>query len=743
MNVNSRKEPAMRSNKLKAWWLSPILCVRVLLVGGLHDLPLAAQAVQGYVDLDNNCACRIAGWARDPTTSSPIQVRIYRDGDTNSGVLVAALVANMLRTDLPFTDQNHGFDTALLNNPGLTDGKNHIINVYGVAQSGATGLLGDAGPLAATGVTLRCGMRNGQSSPPSKYLIGAYYFAGWFRDPKPSGYLQPPGVGPDWRPSFPEREPWTGWYDDQQALVDQEIGLAAAGGLDFFAFDFYTDRPDSLVWGLGSGTEANLNNGLNFYLTSPNKKLLQFAILYINHNPFNITTAAEWNQYTDQWVGYFKDPQYLKIDGKPLFFVWSNNKGFPTQGFLNTLRQKAASAGFPGVLIDTTTAIGSSQQQIWGACYLGADFLSSYNDDPPDSFPAGAMDYSALLSSLPAAWAQFPRYSTIPYAVNVVEGWDRRAWLPNATEPYFVNETPQKFGQLLQQARDFLDMNPTVAFPSFSGPVAITTIYAWNELGEGGYLIPTKVDGDAYLQQGRKVFGKPSSLSAASYRGILSPASIVTAFGSKLATTTQSAPGPSLPPMLGGTTVAVTDSAGTARQASLIYVSPGQLSFIMPDDTAAGYGTISIKSGDGTVTSTPMYLAPVAPGLFSADGSGTGVAAAEALRVSPDGTQTFLPVFQCGANGCSALPIDLGASGDRTYLIFYGTGVRGRSSLTNVTAILGGMQIPVLYVGPQGTYTGLDQANVEIPAALAGKGVVNVVLVVDGYFTNIVTLNIK
>jgi uncharacterized protein (TIGR03437 family) len=53
------------------------------------------------------------------------------------------------------------------------------------------------------------------------------------------------------------------------------------------------------------------------------------------------------------------------------------------------------------------------------------------------------------------------------------------------------------------------------------------------------------------------------------------------------------------------------------------------------------------------------------------------------------------------------------------------------------------MQLPVLYVGPQGTYTGLDQVNVEIPTALAGKGEVNVVLVVDGYFANIVTLNIK
>jgi hypothetical protein len=39
----------------------------------------------------------------------------------------------------------------------------------------------------------------------------------------------------DWRPLFPEREPVIGWYDDQQTLVDQEIDLAAGGGIDFFS----------------------------------------------------------------------------------------------------------------------------------------------------------------------------------------------------------------------------------------------------------------------------------------------------------------------------------------------------------------------------------------------------------------------------------------------------------------------------------------------------------------------------
>jgi uncharacterized protein (TIGR03437 family) len=49
----------------------------------------------------------------------------------------------------------------------------------------------------------------------------------------------------------------------------------------------------------------------------------------------------------------------------------------------------------------------------------------------------------------------------------------------------------------------------------------------------------------------------------------------------------------------------------------------------------------------------------------------------------------------------------------------------------------------VLFAGPQGSFPGLDQVNVEIPNALTGKGEVNVTLAVDGASTNTVSVNIK
>lgn len=100
-----------------------------------------AQVVQGTLDAVNSSTCETAGWARDPQNTNPIQVRIYRDGDLISGTLVATFVANLLRSDLPFSDQNHGFDQTFVTNPLLADGKSHSLYAYGVTASGGTGPL--------------------------------------------------------------------------------------------------------------------------------------------------------------------------------------------------------------------------------------------------------------------------------------------------------------------------------------------------------------------------------------------------------------------------------------------------------------------------------------------------------------------------------------------------------------------------------------------------------------------------
>jgi uncharacterized protein (TIGR03437 family) len=218
----------------------------------------------------------------------------------------------------------------------------------------------------------------------------------------------------------------------------------------------------------------------------------------------------------------------------------------------------------------------------------------------------------------------------------------------------------------------------------------------------------------------------------------LAPESIAVAYGDNFTPALVPAGVQPLPLNLAGLTVTVKDSAGVSRPAGLYYVSPSQVAYVVPKGTAPGVATVTVGSRPSAA-----LIAPVGPGLLSANGSGKGVALAGAVRVSADGTQVLVPVFQCTSAGCTSVPMDLGSPTDTLVLVFYGTGIRGRSSPANAVAQIGGAPARVDYAGAQSQYDGLDQVNVVVPRSLAGAGEVPVVLTVDGITANVVTINIK
>jgi uncharacterized protein (TIGR03437 family) len=236
-----------------------------------------------------------------------------------------------------------------------------------------------------------------------------------------------------------------------------------------------------------------------------------------------------------------------------------------------------------------------------------------------------------------------------------------------------------------------------------------------------------------------------SCASAASYvpGGALAAESIAAGFGQGLATATQNAGATPLPTTLGDVSVSVTDSAGIDRPAPLFFVSAAQINFEVPAGTATGPATVRVLQQNQVVARGQVNIDAVAPGLFTANADGKGVAAALALRVAPDGGQTALEVFHAVQGGYVATPLDLGAATDQVILELFGTGIRGRPALTAVTAKIGGQDAEVLYAGPQGGFAGLDQVNVRLPRSLAGRGAVDVVLTVDGKMANAVTVNIR
>ena len=236
------------------------------------------------------------------------------------------------------------------------------------------------------------------------------------------------------------------------------------------------------------------------------------------------------------------------------------------------------------------------------------------------------------------------------------------------------------------------------------------------------------------------------TVSAASYHLTgLSSDSIATSFGTGLATASIAATTLPLPTEIAGTTVKVKDSAGTERLAPLLYVSPTQVNYLIPVGTALGAATVTITSGGGSVSSGIVLIKPVAPSLFAANGDGQGVAAALALRVKADGSQSYEEVVQFDAvqNRFIARPIDLGPESDQVYLVLFGTGIRSRSSLSAVIATIGGAYAAVSFAGMQQDFEGLDQVNVLVPRSLMGRGEVDVLLTVEAQMANPVRIQIK
>jgi uncharacterized protein (TIGR03437 family) len=243
--------------------------------------------------------------------------------------------------------------------------------------------------------------------------------------------------------------------------------------------------------------------------------------------------------------------------------------------------------------------------------------------------------------------------------------------------------------------------------------------------------------------------GAASIASAASYdTSQLAGESIASAFGEGLATGTEGAT-LSLPTSLAGTSVTLIDSASAERLSPLFYVSPTQVNYLVPQGTSLGGATVKIISGSGDIATGAIQIARVAPGLFSANADGQGVASAVALRVKPDNSQSYEPVLQIDSsqNKFIALPIDLGpnlgGASDQVYLILFGSGLRFRSALSEVKVEIGGIDAPVVFAGAQGAFAGLDQINVLLPRGLAGRGEVDIKLTIEGSMANTVKIGVK
>ncbi len=228
-------------------------------------------------------------------------------------------------------------------------------------------------------------------------------------------------------------------------------------------------------------------------------------------------------------------------------------------------------------------------------------------------------------------------------------------------------------------------------------------------------------------------------LNGASFRlpdapgGGVAPGSIISIFGTNLATSTAAASAVPLPFSLSGTSVTI-----QGRPAALYFVSAGQINAQVPWATTAG--TVPVVVTVNSTASAPANLTvqAAAPGIFSQASNGKGPGAIQNF-VSQNSTPLNTPttaitqggliiIYATGLGAVNNPPAD-GAAGS------------GQTTSNAVTVRAGTSTLTPEFAGLAPGFVGLYQVNVRLPATLPEGCNIAIQVLVAGQVSNTATLS--
>lgn len=355
----------------------------------------------------------------------------------------------------------------------------------------------------------------------NNYLVAAYIWPSCHDDPLAHQKLWSEGIGewevikkgnPRFEGHYQPRQPLWGYeMDNDPKVVEKWIDVATDHGVNVFVYDWYWYEE-------GPYLESALNDG---FLKAKNNSKMQFYIMWANHdvkhNYWNYHRYGEdasilWNAKVD-WKNYkiivnrvinqyFKRPNYLKINGEPVFSIFSieklmesfGNNVDETRKALDYFRDEVKKAGFPGLHIQWNQGGGSIMSEARAKQFQEQVKTMGFNSVAMYNMGGRVEDYIVYGTNSIKIREQLDAILDVPVFPCVSIGWDDTPRFPakGIKDVVHFNNTPQSFASLLSKAKRYADAHPDQA--------KIITINAWNEWVEGSYLLPDMLNGFGYLE---------------------------------------------------------------------------------------------------------------------------------------------------------------------------------------------------------------------------------------------------
>ena len=282
-------------------------------------------------------------------------------------------------------------------------------------------------------------------------------------------------------------------------------------------------------------------------------------------------------------------------------------------------------------------------------------------------------------------------------------------------------------------------LNPGAGYP----PIAVTVNVAGNAPSQvlnqvavsGGGAWPTS-SSDLTTVFSELLVSSGGVVNAASYTAPVAPGSLAAAFGNFLLTSPIPVTAFPIPTNLGGLSL----QFASAPLAPLFFGSSGQVNVQIPWELA-GQSQPTVIAGMNGLTSAPQTasLATYAPGIFTANGAGSGPGAIRDANYQPVSASNpttagaFIQIYCTGLGPVSNQPAT-GAPSPLNPLA---------STPTWPIVTIGGVSAPVQFSGLTPGDVGLYQVNAQVPTAAPKGAAVPLSISIGGATSNTVTIAVQ